>query len=335
MIHIKTKRLKQLLEQCKKKTIAVIGDIMLDKYVWGSVSRISPEAPVPVVDVHDESSRLGGAANVANNIKSLGASPILFGLVGNDYAGDNIKDLLKKEQLNTTGIHTSKSRPTTIKTRIIADNQQVVRTDFEKSDDISSSEASGLIKSLRENITHIDGIILQDYNKGVITKQIINDVIQLALKNDCPITADPKFNNFFEYTGITLFKPNISETQSALGFALDSEERVEVAGKLLIERLGCNNVLITRGSDGLSLFSNTGEIHKVNTKARVIHDVSGAGDTVIGTLTLVLAAGGTILESSSIANFAAGVVCSEVGIVPITPEKLVEAIHNDTNNNIA
>lgn len=326
---ITSKRLKQLLVACKDKRIAVIGDIMLDKYIWGKVSRISPEAPVPVVDVHNESIRLGGAANVANNIKNLGGIPLLFGVIGDDHAGSDIKILLKKEQFDTVGIHIAKSRPTTLKTRIIADNQQVVRTDFESTEDVSGNESEGLIRSLKETIHDIDGIILQDYNKGVVTKNVIEMAVGLALERNCPVSADPKFNNFFDYSGVTIFKPNVSETQNALGFGLDSEERVEIAGKLLIGRLKCKNVLITRGSEGMSLFAENGTVKKVKTKARVIHDVSGAGDTVIGTLTLMLAGGGDVVEAAAISNFAAGVVCSEVGIVPVTQEKLIDAVEND------
>jgi len=326
---IKTNRLLHLLNRCKGKKIAVIGDVMLDRYIWGKVARISPEAPVPVVEVQEESMRLGGAANVANNIFSLGGIPVLFGVIGDDSAGIDLMRLLTEKKFEKFGIYVDKNRPTTLKTRIIAHNQHVVRADFEKTDDISDELAAQLVKKIHSLMGELNGIIIQDYNKGIITKSLIKQVIGLALKHDCLIAVDPKFNNFFEYKNVTLLKPNIAETQNALGFALDSDERITIAGRLLLERLHCKNVLITRGLEGMSLFSENGSERKVKTKARKIHDVSGAGDTVISTLTMILAAGGDIVEAATIANHAAGVVCGEVGIVPIDPEKLLESVEND------
>lgn len=326
---ISKKRLNELLKNCKDKTIAVIGDVMLDRYIWGKVARISPEAPVPVVEVNRESYQLGGAANVANNIKSLGGIPLLFGIVGNDHSGKDLKNLMEEKGFNNEGILIDNGRPTTLKTRIIADDQHVVRADFESTEDISQSLSDKLFKIVERSMNEIDGIIIQDYNKGFIIKSFIKNLIKLAIKHNCPITVDPKFNNFFEYKKVTLFKPNIVETQNALGFSLDSDERVTIAGKLLIERLKCENVLITRGSEGMSLFSNSDSENKVETKARTIHDVSGAGDTVISALTMILAAGGDILEAATISNHGAGVVCGEVGIVPITSEKLKDSFEKD------
>lgn len=326
---ISKKRLNELLNNCKSKTIAVIGDVMLDRYIWGKVARISPEAPVPVVEVNRESYQLGGAANVANNIKSLGGIPLLFGIVGNDHSGKDLKNLMEEKGFNNEGILIDEGRPTTLKTRIIADDQHVVRADFESTEDISQNLSDKLFKIVESSINEIDGIIIQDYNKGFIIKTFIKSLIKLALKHNCPITIDPKFNNFFEYKNVTLFKPNIVETQNALGFSLDSDERVAIAGKLLLERLKCENVLITRGSEGMSLFTNDDSEYKVETKARTIHDVSGAGDTVISALTMILAAGGDILEAATISNHGAGVVCGEIGIVPITAEKLIDSFENN------
>lgn len=329
---VKTNRLLHLLNRCKGKKIAVIGDIMLDRYIWGKVARISPEAPVPVVEVQEESMRLGGAANVANNIFSLGGVPVLFGIIGDDSAGTDLIKLLEEKKFEKFGIYVDKNRPTTLKTRIIAHNQHVVRADFESTDDISDELNAQLVQKLESLIGELSGVIIQDYNKGIITKSLIKQIIELAIKHDCPIAVDPKFNNFFEYKNVTLFKPNIAETQNALGFALDSDERITIAGRLLIERLHCKNVLITRGLEGMSLFSVNEAERKVKTKARKIHDVSGAGDTVISTLTMILAAGGDIVEAATIANHAAGVVCGEVGIVPIDPKKLLESVENDDDS---
>jgi len=326
---INNKRLNELLSNCQGKTIAVIGDVMLDRYIWGKVARISPEAPVPVVEVNKESYQLGGAANVANNIKSLGGKPLLFGVVGNDHSGNDLINLMEESGFNNQGILVDDTRPTTLKTRIIADDQHVVRADFESTEDISQKLSDEMFKILERSITEIDGIIIQDYNKGFIIRSFIKKLIKLALKHKCPITVDPKFKNFFEYKNVTLFKPNIVETQNALGFSLDSDERVTIAGKLLLERLKCENVLITRGSEGMSLFSNNDSENKVETKARNIHDVSGAGDTVISALTMILAAGGDMLEAATISNHGAGVVCGEVGIVPITAEKLLNSFEKN------
>jgi len=329
MKEVKRKTLVHLLNKIKKKKVAVIGDIMVDRYIKGRVSRISPEAPVPVVEVTDEYVRIGGAGNVANNIYTLGGTPLLFGIIGADEAGRNLVKIMQEKNLETAGILTDKSRPTTLKTRIIAQNQHVVRADFESKECISQEIDDKLLDLLEKNIGTIDGIILEDYNKGVLSKSIISRVIELAGKHNCPVTVDPKFNNFFEYRNVTLFKPNIGETRSALGFSLDSEERISVAGRLLLERLNCENVLITRGSQGMSLFSKDGFEGRIKTKAKKIADVSGAGDAVISTITLILAAAGDIQDAAIIANHAAGVVVGEVGIVPIEPEKILESFDND------
>lgn len=328
MKEIRQKRLKQLLEKCGGKKIGVFGDIMIDRYVWGRVARISPEAPVPVVEITDESARIGGAANVANNIHSLGGEPVLFGVTGDDYSGKELVQMVSEKGFSVSGIHIDKSRPTTVKTRIIAHNQHVVRTDYESKDDISESLENRLIDSFRIKLNDLDALIIQDYNKGVITNSLIGKIIELAKSHNCPVTVDPKFSNFFEYKGVTLFKPNIVETQNALGYSIDSDKNIEKAGAELLERLQCEYVLITMGSAGMSLFSKEGYKGNVKTKAVEIADVSGAGDTVIGTLVMMHAAGGDMVEAASIANHAAGVVVGEVGIVPIMPDKLMESFED-------
>lgn len=330
MKEINSKRLKQLIGKCRGKRVAVIGDIMLDRYLWGTVSRISPEAPVPVVEVHEESSRLGGAGNVANNILSLGGDPVLFGIVGDDLAGKDVFDRLDIRKYEASGIIVSSERPTTIKRRVIADNQHVVRADSESKVDLSTDEEKKLIGELEKQIDDIDCIILQDYNKGVITRSLIHTVIEIAAVNNTPVTVDPKFKNFFEYKKVNLFKPNLVETQNAVGYSLSDEESIENAGRELLKNLECDHVLITRGSDGMSLFSKNGFKGRVHTKAKEIAEVSGAGDTVISTLSMIIASGGDILEAATIANHAAGVVVGEVGIVPIDPEKLIRSVENDS-----
>jgi len=328
MKSIEKRRAETLFSKIEGKKIAVIGDIMLDRYLWGKVSRISPEAPVPVVQIEQESERLGGAANVANNISSLGGIPILFGTIGDDIDGENIRNLMKKRKYFTDGLVMDKSRPTTVKTRVIAHNQHVVRTDKESVENIDTGVAEKLKKSMKTHIKNLDALIIEDYNKGLLSKEIIGFIIELALKENLIITVDPKINNFFEYKNVTVFKPNLKETQESLGFKINNNERLEIAGKMLLDRLNSKYVLITRGDKGMSLFGNGKRIKDVETKALKVHDVSGAGDTVISTLTLFLAGGADILEATTLANYAAGIVCGEVGIVPIDKDKLKIAVVN-------
>lgn len=299
---------------------------MVDRYFWGSVNRISPEAPVPVVEVESESTRLGGAANVANNIASLGAIPVMIGVVGNDNAGQLLQGILKDLGFSNSGIIVDPSRPTTIKTRVIAHDQHVVRIDQEVKNDISPAIQEKILDALRHEIDAVDGIILQDYNKGVIVAPLIHEIVSLARKRSKTATADPKFNNFFEYKHVTVFKPNRKETEEALGKRLSGTASIEQAGREILKRLEAENVLLTLGEQGMSLFEKSGPVTHVSTQAQKVSDVSGAGDTVISTLTLALVAGATIREASGLANYAGGVVVGEVGIVPIGKQALHAAV---------
>ncbi|MDD8016825.1 MAG: D-glycero-beta-D-manno-heptose-7-phosphate kinase [Bacteroidota bacterium] len=319
-------RIDQLLKTVKNKRVAIIGDVMIDRYVWGTVSRISPEAPVPVVEVESESTRLGGAANVANNITSLGAKALLIGVVGNDNNGKELRLYLEKENTSSEGIVTDPSRPTTVKTRVIAHSQHVVRIDSEEKKDIGGEIQNKIISILEKNISAIDGIIIEDYNKGVVVKELIHRITELARKTNTVITIDPKFNNFFEYKNVTVFKPNKKETEEALGRRLQTDDDVVAAGKTLLEKLNAQNVLLTRGEKGMSVFEKSGSVTHIPTRARHVADVSGAGDTVIATLTAMLAGGATMQEAASLANYAGGIVCGEVGIVPIDPAILRSTI---------
>lgn len=325
-----TKLTKQKLNDLKKnfsgRKIAVIGDMMLDSYFRGDVKRVSPEAPVPVVEVENEFFRFGGAANVALNVLKLGGVPLPVGVIGNDNDGKIFKSLLNEADMISDGIIEDSSRPTTAKTRVIAGNQHVVRIDKESKQNISDKIEKKLLDYLSSNIAHLDGIILQDYNKGVLTKTFIKNIISLANKKNVFITVDPKFNNFFEYKNVTVFKPNKKEAEDILGMKIKSSDDVTKAGKTILERLNAGNVLLTLGAEGIAVFEKNKTEKRMATKARKVADVSGAGDTVISTLTIALAAGGNILEASYLANYAAGIVCEEVGIVPIEIEKLFEAV---------
>lgn len=329
MIKFEQERLNHLFKGFEKNRIAIIGDLMLDVYIWGKVARISPEAPVPVVEVQEESYRFGGAANVGMNIKSLGGTPILIGVIGYDREGTIIDALMKENDFKKDGIFYDDERPTTVKTRIIAHNQHVVRIDKEDKKNISEEVESKIISFLEANKSNIDAIILEDYNKGVLTKSLINKVIKFARSNKIIITVDPKFDNFFEYKNVTVFKPNRKETEDALGMRLDSEEKVIEACKKLKDKLNPEFLLLTRGEMGMTLIGTNSSIHTIPTRARKVADVSGAGDTVIATLTMALAAGANIEEAATIANLAAGLVCEEVGVVPINRELLYQILVDD------
>ncbi len=332
LIKLNRDRLEEIFNNFNEKNIVVIGDLMLDVYVWGKVGRISPEAPVPVVEVEDESYRFGGAANVGMNIKTLGGNPILVGVIGYDKEGTIIESLMRENNFDKSGIFYDEDRPTTVKTRIIAHSQHVVRVDKENRADISKEIEEKIINFLQENLSRIDGIILEDYNKGVLTKTLIQRVIEFANSNNKIITVDPKFDNFFEYKNVTVFKPNRKETEDALKIRLNSDEKVIEAGRKLQELLHPEYLLITLGAKGMTLFGENGTISTIPTRARKVADVSGAGDTVIASLTMALVAGANINESATIANRAAGLVCEEVGVVPIDKELLFRALLEDGEN---
>lgn len=322
---------RKYLEDAKSKTVAIIGDIMMDRYFWGSVSRISPEAPVPVVDIEEETMHLGGAANVGYNLCSLGLRPILCGVIGNDNSGKKVIELCEKAGIDSTVLIEDGSRPTTVKTRIIGNNQQIARLDRESRDTISSESAKAILERLKL-YPDISAIIFEDYNKGVISPELIYSVKEFAKQKDIPIFVDPKKSYFFDYSGVFCFKPNRKEAQDSLGYSLKNETDVEKGGKELLHRLQCENVLITLGEQGMRLFEKNGHISSVKTHARHVADVSGAGDTVIATLAAMVVGGALIKEAAAIANFAAGVVCEEPGIVSITPERLVQAIDRSGDN---
>jgi len=329
LVVFKKQRLDEIFSGFNNKRIFVIGDLMLDVYIWGKVGRISPEAPVPIVEVEEESYRFGGAANVGMNVRTLGGIPVLVGVIGYDKEGTVIDALMEENELEKDGIFYDEDRPTTVKTRIIAHSQHVVRVDKEDKRNISEEMENKILQFLHQRKNEIDGIILEDYNKGVLTKNLIKQVIEFANKNKILITVDPKFDNFFEYRNVTVFKPNRKETEDALGIKLNSEENVLEAGKRLKEKLNPEYLLLTRGEKGMTLFTKNGDFHTIPTRARKVADVSGAGDTVIATITMALAAGAEIEEAATIANLAAGLVCEEVGVVPIDRQLLYNALLND------
>lgn len=325
MLNIKYERASEIIGKMKGKSIAVIGDVMLDRYFWGSVSRVSPEAPVPVIDIEKETFHLGGAANVAANLKSLGIEPILCGVIGDDRSGKTFGEICDSMGINPSGLYVDSSRPTTVKTRIIGNYQQIARLDREIRGSISSNGEEFILDSLKL-MKKLDGIIFEDYDKGAVSASLIREVCHYASQEEIPVFVDPKYANFFYYQGVTLFKPNRKEAEKALGYDIKSSNDIHRAGNELLGKLKAENVLITLGADGMMLFEKNGNIASVPTRARKVADVSGAGDTAIATLSAAFSAGASIGEAASLANFASGVVCEEPGIVSVTIDSLLDSI---------
>lgn len=322
-------RLLEILNLAKNKRIAVIGDIMLDRYRWGNHVRMSPEAPVPVVEIDSTSESLGGAANVFNNLYFLGAKPILIGVVGGDEAGNTIKKKVQTENLPVDGIFTDSTRITSVKERVISNGQHVVRLDLEGRVKISEEMQRKIIDYLNSIIRDLDAVIIQDYNKGVIDQDLIDKIIAKCIANEKILAVDPKMENFFNYKKSTLFKPNLLETEKALNMSIKTQSDVRKAGRELIDIMECGCVLITQGRDGMTLFQKNGSVQQIQSQVRKVSDVSGAGDTVIASFTLALASGASYVEASHIAAISAGIVCEDVGVVPVEIRKLRDYLESE------
>ncbi len=328
-MNIPKNRLNEIKKSFYNKKIAVIGDMMLDSYTWGDVKRISPEAPVPVIEVNEEFNRFGGAANVALNILKLGGIPFPIGVIGNDINGHIFLSLMKDAEINSEGLVVDPKRPTTAKIRVIARDQHVVRIDKESKEYLHRDIQHKIYETVLKNIGSLDGIILQDYNKGVLTPALIKKIITLANRKKKLITVDPKFHNFFSYKNVTVFKPNRKEAEDVLGMKIKTEEDVNEAGTKLLSKLNSRYLLLTLSEEGIAIYEKGKPGRRMPTKARKVADVSGAGDTVISTLTMALAAGADIMEATYLANYAGGLVCEEVGIVPIEADVLFETVKKE------
>ncbi|PCJ00485.1 MAG: D-glycero-beta-D-manno-heptose-7-phosphate kinase [Flavobacteriales bacterium] len=305
--------------------VLIIGDVMIDSYYYGDVNRISPEAPVPIVSVTKKNNRLGGAANVALNIKALGANPILCSVIGQDSDSETFDELLKTEQLNTKGIIKSKERITTVKTRVIGNNHQVIRVDSEVDTPLSVNENTALLKAIITLINNqkIDIVIFQDYDKGVITKELIEEVITICNDKNIPTTVDPKKKNFANYKNATLFKPNLKELKEGLNIEIDPSNVKEV--EAAIDQLNSsqhNKINFITLSEYGVLIKDNSTLKQISAHVRDIADVSGAGDTVISVASLCLALNQPIDVIAEIANLAGGLVCESVGVVPIDKDQL-------------
>lgn len=322
MLRIDEKKLKSVFEGMKSKTIMVIGDLMLDQYIWGKVERISPEAPVPVVDVQEERFKLGGAGNVANNLLSLGASVIMGGVRGRDSHGDMLLNLLRESGIPSDHILADSHRGTVVKTRIIAHTQQIVRLDREDRTAISDDLRHRMLGAVREAVHSIDAVIISDYAKGVVSRELIDELVAVTKKNGVIVCVDPKEKNFPLYRNVDLITPNTKELSFGAGIKIESHaDIIEAAGRVK-SMLKCGMLLVTRGEQGMSLFDGNNEAVDIPTMARAVYDVTGAGDTVIACFTLALVSGATPKEAAVIANTAAGLVVAEVGAASVPWERL-------------
>lgn len=317
--------MKDLFKKAGKTGILVIGDLMIDQYISGKVRRISPEAPVPVVEVTEENLLLGGAANVANNIRSLGGKVFITGTIGRDDIGKILINKLSEKGFNTDGIIADGKRPTTVKTRVIAHSQQVVRFDREMKTDIGKATLSLVLDYVRSCLPEIKGIIISDYCKGLITKTLIKQLIELT-KSKVFIAVDPKIGHFDYYKNVSLITPNINEASFGSGIDITDEKTLIAAGRVLMKKLQCASIIITRGDEGMTLFEKNGVITNIPTCAREVYDVSGAGDTVIAALTLCHSAGANLKEAAIIANHAAGVVVGKMGTATATQEEIIKSM---------
>ena len=323
---VKREKLELVIKKFNKKKIMIIGDIILDEYIWGVVTRISPEAPVPVVEVNKQTYSPGGASYVASHIRNLGAIPYLTGVVGKDKAASEVIALLKKNRISTSGLVKDKDRPTILKTRVIAHNQQVVRIDHEKKDKIKEKILQNISLYIKKYINGVDAIIISDYNKGVVVPELFREVIILAKKFDKPIIVDPKPAYCLHYKNATIITPNTSEAEKSVGIKIVDKKSLNKAGRKLLNHLKCEGVLITRGEHGMTLFEKNGKITDIPTSAKEVYDVTGAGDTVISVLALSIASGANLREASVLSNYAAGIVVGKIGTASISVEEIKKAI---------
>ncbi|MBI5598238.1 MAG: D-glycero-beta-D-manno-heptose-7-phosphate kinase [Deltaproteobacteria bacterium] len=319
------KKARSIIRGFKKARVLVIGDIIMDHFIWGGVTRISPEAPVPVVDVTGETILLGGAANVVNNIMRLGGRSFVAGVVGADSDGRRLREMLKSGGVSTEGVVVDRLRPTTIKTRVIAHHQQVVRFDRERKDRVAKKVCGRVLDYIEKAWPDADAVVVSDYAKGIVTPELMDAVRELVALDCKPVVVDPKVEHFDYYRGMTVATPNNHEAGLASGIEIKDASSLNRAGRALMKRIGSRALLITRGESGMSLFEEGGQTH-IPTVAREVYDVSGAGDTVVAVMALSLAAGAALKEASVLANLAAGRVVEKLGTATVSPLELKEAV---------
>ncbi len=320
-------RYEKIISNFARKNILVIGDIMVDRFIYGNVSRISPEAPVPVVEISKEIYMAGGAANVVANIVSVGGSACVIGVAGEDFSAEYLLKSLNSNGIVTSGVIKDKSRPTILKTRIIAHHQQVVRVDREVKTSFDRKILDSLINNVHNSVTAADAVILSDYGKGVICEKLLKIVIPLARKRKIPITVDPKIEHFSKYKRVTCLTPNLNEaTEGIKAIKNKTEEDVVNIGRKIMKKLRPDALIITRGEKGMTLFEPSRRIRNIPTRAKEVYDVTGAGDTVIAIFTLALASGASFYEATEISNYAAGIVVGKLGTATVTSKELLEAL---------
>jgi rfaE bifunctional protein kinase chain/domain len=318
----------EALDRFPNLRVLVVGDLVLDVFIWGKVKRISPEAPVPVVEVSQETSLLGGAANVVHNLAALGGMARVAGLIGDDAAGSQLRGLFKQLGIATAGVVLETGRPTTIKTRIIAHQQQVVRFDREWRSVPQVASRDAILAYVRQCVPSIDGIIVSDYGKGLITSDLMAGLRDLTAGTGIPVIVDPKPQNMDLYRDVTLITPNNAEASLMAGIPIEDDSSLLRAGESLLERLGCRMLLVTRGEAGMALFQTGTPMTTIPTVARRVYDVTGAGDTVVSAITLALLAGLPPEDAATLANISAGIVVGEVGTATVAASRLIQAIEN-------
>lgn len=325
-------RLQQILDRASQRRVVVIGDLMLDEFVWGRVGRISPEAPVPVVEVSGESFYPGGAANVARNLREFTAHVGVVGMIGRDRGGDLLRQLLTDQKIDTSACSVAADFPTIVKTRIIARQQQVVRVDREKILAPNENEIESVVACVKKMLPEIDGIIFEDYGKGFLAEKLVSGIVAPARARKKIIAADPNPRNNIPWRGLSVVKPNRSEAFYAAGIPLletDADDKaLKKVGATLLQKWRTELVLITLGEEGMMLFQRNRDPHHVPTKARQVFDVSGAGDTAIALFTLALCSGATPLEAAEIANHASAVVVGKLGTATLSPDELRDSFEN-------
>jgi len=316
-------RAEELTGKFEGRRLIVLGDVMLDEFIWGKVRRISPEAPVPVVEIERETVALGGAGNVTSNLAALGAQPLQLGVVGADPDADRLRAAFEKLGAPSYGLVVDGERPTTLKTRIIAQHQQVVRADRESRIPLRSETEDELAEMFKNEVQSADALVISDYGKGLLTPRLLKSVLQIARDRAIPVVLDPKSRTFTHYQPVTVITPNHHEAAEAAGVDIDGETAVVNAGRLILGSIDCRAVLITRGEEGMSLFTRDGQVTHIPTVAREVYDVTGAGDTVLATLGLALVAGASLEEAAILANHAAGVVVGKLGTATVSRDELL------------
>jgi D-beta-D-heptose 7-phosphate kinase/D-beta-D-heptose 1-phosphate adenosyltransferase len=305
--------------------------LKLDEILWGRARRIAPEAPVPVVEIERETLHLGGAGNVAANLAAMGASPIVIGVIGPDTAGERLRAEFARAGIGTSGIVIDETRPTTVKTRIIAHSQHVVRADREKKAFVEGAIERELARKFLDLLSDVDGVVVSDYEKGVITPTLLKSILPAGAERKIPVCIDPKLKNFEYYSPATIITPNQNEAESATRIPIENVETLEMAGRRLRAMLGNVNILITRGEGGMSLFNGDSEVTHVPTVAREVYDVTGAGDTVVATLALALTSGASSVEAAILANHAAGIVVGKVGTATASADEILTSVELHRN----